>query len=844
MLPPSRTPGADLPVRAALPPLIAALESAGTAILSAPPGSGKTSLLPLALADALPGRVIVAEPRRIATRAAARRMAQLLGQPVGEQIGYSMRGDHRVCAATRIEVVTTGLLVRRLQHLGDLDGVDAVVIDEVHERALDTDLALAFSLDIRANLRPDLWVVATSATADTAALATLLGTGNAAAPIVTARGTLHPVQTIFAPPSRPLPLLADARVDPRLLDHVAGVVRRALHDGPGDVLVFLPGEAEIASVAGRLTDLENVLRLYGRQGPAEQDRALQPSTARRVVLTTAVAESSLTVPGVSVVVDAGLSREPRMDFARGLGALTTTKVSRSSATQRAGRAGREGPGRAYRCWSEMDDTHLDARSRPEIETADLAGFALAVADWGHPDGLGLALLDRPPAAAMATARALLRRLGALDGSGRITARGRLLAQVPATPRLARALLDGSRIVGHTTAAEVVALISGDITPATDDLVAHWRDLRAGRDPASAARWRQESNRLAGSVPADSRSASSSVPMSDDAAAAIVVALAFPDRIARRRGSGSGNYLMAGGSGAKLGATTALRDALWLAVAVADRPAGKADARIRLAVPLEASTAVEMARSMVESTREITWREGGLVLREQERLGAITLAERPLTDAGPEEIAAAVRDGIRRDGLGVLRWTESAALLRHRLALLHRWLGAPWPAVDDPALLRTLDHWLAPDLARVRKNSDLDRIDAGQALRRLLPWPAAGDLDRLVPERLEVPSGSRVRLDYSAVGLDGEGVPVLSVKVQEVFGWLRTPTIGDGRVTVLLHLLSPGGKPAAVTSDLASFWRQGYPQVRAELRSRYPRHAWPMDPLTATPSKRPARVVRD
>lgn len=843
MLPPTGTAGADLPVRAALPGLIKALRHSGTAILSAPPGSGKTTLLPLALADEVAGRVIVAEPRRIATRAAARRMAQILGEPVGERVGYSMRGDRRTSAATRIEVVTTGLLVRRLQHDPELAGVGAVVIDEVHERALDTDLALAFSLDVRANLRPDLWLVATSATADTDALATLLGTSGHPAPIVTAEGTLHPVRTIFAAPPRPLPLLPDAKVDPRLLDHVAVVIRQALADGPGDVLVFLPGESEIGSLARRLAHLPNVQQLYGRQSAAEQDRVLQPSASRRVVLTTAVAESSLTVPGVSVVVDAGLSREPRIDFARGLGTLTTTRVSRSSAVQRAGRAGREGPGRAYRCWSEMDDTHLLARPLPEIETADLAGFALAVADWGHPAGVGLALLDRPPAPALATALALLRYLEALGADGRITSRGRLLAQVAAPPRLARALLDGGRIVGRSRAAEVVALLSGDITARTDDLVAQWRDVRAGRDPGSTARWREESQRLTASLPTESRSATATPAAGDDLAAAIVVALAFPDRIARRR-SGSGSYLMAGGSGARLGTGTALHDTEWLAIAVADRPAGNADARIRLAAPLDAATAVDVAGAMVETVREIAWRDGALVLREQERLGALPLLERPLTDASPTEIALAVRDGIRQDGLDVLRWPESAVLLRHRLAMLHRALGAPWPAMDDVRLLNSLDQWLAPDLVHVRRNGDLRQIDTFQALRRLLPWPAAADLDRLAPERIEVPSGSKVRLDYTTVDFDGDGTPVLAVRVQEAFGWLSTPVIAGGRVTVLLHLLSPRGRPAAVTSDLASFWQQGYPQVRAELRSRYPRHAWPDDPLAATPSKRPARFVQD
>jgi ATP-dependent helicase HrpB len=388
-MPPVGAAGADLPVRVVLPAVIGELHRCGTAVLVAPPGSGKTTLLPLAVADAWPGRVIVAEPRRIATRAAARRMAQLVGAQPGERIGYAMRGERLVSPRTRVEVVTTGLLVRRLQRDQELAGVDAVVIDEVHERQLDTDLALAFCLDVRANLRPELRLVATSATPDTDRLAALLGSPGAPAPVVTAAAALHPVDVIFAPPTRPIPLLPDSKVDPRLLDHVAEVVRRAIKEGPGDVLVFLPGEAEIRVVAGRLADLDNVLRLFGRQTAAEQDLVLQPGVLpshghRRVVLTTAVAESSLTVPGVAIVVDAGLSREPRVDHSRGLGMLTTTKVSRSSATQRAGRAGRERPGRAYRCWSASDHEHLIPHQEPEIATADLTGFALAAADWGHP----------------------------------------------------------------------------------------------------------------------------------------------------------------------------------------------------------------------------------------------------------------------------------------------------------------------------------------------------------------------------------------------------------------------------------------------------------------------------
>ncbi len=844
LLPAVNGPDADLPVRAVLPQVIRALRQSGTAVLVGPPGSGKTSLLPLALADAVRGRVIVAEPRRIATRAAARRMAQLVGEPVGGSVGYAIRGERRTSAATKVEVVTTGLLVRRLQHDPELAGVDAVVLDEVHERQLDTDLALAFCLDIRANLRPDLAVVATSATLDTDRLAAALGTQGNPAPLIAATGTVHPVEIIFAPPERPIPLLPDARVDGRLLDHVAGVVRRALTEGPGDVLVFLPGEAELDSVARRLSDVADiaeVARLFGRQSADDQDAVLRSGHRRRVVLATAVAESSLTVPGVAIVVDAGLSREPRMDHNRGLGRLTTTTVSRSSAIQRAGRAGRQGPGRAFRCWSAADDGHLDTHQPPEIAIADLTAFALAVADWGHPRGAGLALLDAPPETAIDAAVSTLQDLGALDGNGRITDRGRRLAQIGATPRLARALLDGSELVGGRRAAEIVAVISGELALGRgDDLSARRRELADGRNAGATAAWRDEVRRLAAAVPVGNTSERN---ISDDLAAGIVVALAFPDRLAKRRDRDdptSGNYLMAAGTGARLDPDTELRGAQWLAVAVADRAAGRADARIRLAAQLDAGTALQVAGALRRTVDEIRWHDGVLLTRQRDCLGAIVLAERPLAQPDPTVIAAAVHDALMSTGLDLLNWSTGADQLRRRLALLHRALGAPWPDVSDQALLDSTSRWLDPDLQKVRRNADLARIDVSVALRRLLPWPAAGRFDELAPERLAVPSGSMVRIDYSGVDFSGAGDPVLAVRVQEMFGARQAPSIADGRISVVLHLLSPAGRPTAITSDLASFWRQGYPKVRAELRSRYPRHSWPDDPQLAPPARRPGR----
>ena len=798
-----------------LPETIVAVGRTGKAVLVSPPGSGKSSLLPLALADAMGGRIVVAEPRRIATRAAAQRLAELLGEQPGGRVGYAMRGERAGGAQTRVEVVTTGLLVQRMQRDPELPGVAAVVIDECHERQLDADLLLAFCVDVRDTLRTDLALVATSATPDTAALSRVLD-----APVVTATSATHPVDVVWAPPSRPLPLLPGSRVHPRLLEHVAGVTRRALDGCDGDVLVFVPGEREIALVSRALGSVDADVRpLFGRQTRAEQDLALTPGLRRRIVVTTSVAESSLTVPGVRAVVDAGLAREPRTDQARGLGALITTRVSRASADQRAGRAGREAPGRAYRCWSPADHAHLAAHALPEIATADLAGFALTTAAWGTPGGQGLALPDPPPAAALDAATALLRRLDATGADGRVTARGRRMAAVAAHPRLARAILDGAELVGAERARAVVALLSDDsLAGRGDDLAARYRELRDGRDRAAARRWRQETRRLGSGGPG--RTA-----MPDDLAVGAIVGLAYPDRIARARGADSAAYRMTGGTGARLAESSPLRRLPWLAIAVADRPPGHADARVRAAAPIDEPTARAVAADLLTTSDEIGWADGALVVRRTQRLGAIDLSAAPLRNPDPLRVQAAVRDGLRAQGLDVLTWTDAARELRARLGFLHAALGEPWPDVGDAALLAGLDEWL--DLSAVRRSADLRRIDVCAALRRLLPWPAATRLDELAPERLRVPSGSRVR-----VGYDGAASPVVSVKLQETFGWTRTPVLADGRVPVVVHLLSPAGRPIAITADLASFWRQGYPQVRAELRARYPKHPWPADPFTA------------
>ncbi|NUW37738.1 ATP-dependent helicase HrpB [Nonomuraea sp. SMC257] len=819
---------AELPVRHALPELLGALDAHGTAVLTAPPGSGKTTVVPLALADA--GlRVLVAEPRRLAVRAAARRMG----------VSYAIRGERHTGADPRVEVVTTGLLLQRLQHDPELPGADVVVLDECHERHLDADTALAFLLDVRETLRPDLRLLATSATADAAPWSRLLG----GAPVVAASGTPHPVETVWAPPARPLPPPHGMRVDPALLAHVAQVVRRALAERDGDVLCFLPGTAEIARVAGQLRDVTDdveVLQVHGQAPARVQDAVLSPGTRRRVVLATSVAESSLTVPGVRVVVDSGLAREPRTDHARGLGSLTTVRVSKAGAVQRAGRAGREAPGTVYRCWTEAEHERLAEHPRPEIALADLTGFALQAACWGVPDPAALALLDPPPAAAMTAATATLTDLGALDG-GRVTARGRRMARLGLHPRLARALIDAG-----PRAAEVVALLSEQLPrDAGDDLVEVWRSARRGGD-AFASRWRQEVRRLSRSLAPGSGGASGSggAPRSgggagsgggdglaDDAFAGLVVALAFPERVARRRGGG---YLMASGTAAALGEGSKLAGAPWLAVAVADRPTGSASARVRQAVEIDEATA-RLAHP-VTTEEEAAWRvppgerRGDVSARVVERLGAIELSSAPLPDA---DVRAALLHGLRTED--VLTWSKEALAVRARLAFCHRAVGEPWPDVGGAgpgmdALTDLADRWLEPELSRARRRADLERIDVATALLRLVPWSER--LDAVAPERVQVPSGSRVRIDY------GEERPVLAVKLQELFGWDSAPSVAG--VPLLVHLLSPAGRPVAVTADLASFWRDGYRAVRAELRGRYPRHPWPEDPLTAPPTSRTNR----
>ncbi|MCP3798479.1 ATP-dependent helicase HrpB [Allokutzneria sp. A3M-2-11 16] len=787
----------DLPVRAVLDEVAGLLTEHGTAVLVAPPGTGKTTLVPLALA-ANGARVVVAEPRRLAARAAAARMAGLLGERVGETVGYSVRGDRKVSASTRIEVVTSGLLVRRLQSDPELSGVDTVMLDEIHERHLDADLLLTLLVDARAGLREDLRLLATSATVAAEEVSELLG----AAPVLRVPSVTFPVETRYVAPAN----------RERIEGTVARAVRSALKDCVGDVLVFLPGAAEIRRVGEAVSGLDVAVRpLHGRLPAAEQDAALRPGDQRRVILSTAVAESSLTVPGVRVVVDSGLSRVSKVDHRRGMAGLATVRVSSAVAEQRAGRAGREAPGVVYRCWPEHEHSTLPRQPEPEIRTADLTRLALELASWGTPDGSALSWWDAPPTGALNAGREVLHALGALDERGELTKRGRGLADVGLHPRLARALIDGAELVGPRAAAEVVALLDDDTLASDVDIKTSLQRLRSGT-PATQ-RWRRETDRLRSQVSGKERGPDP----------ALVVALAHPERLAKRRPGGGPVYLMAGGTAVELPPGSALGDAEWLAVAVADREPGKRHGRIRLAAVADEVLAASAGRALLTEADEVSWQDGDVVARKVRKLGAIVLHEKPLSNPDRSALHDALVTGLRKEGTGLLKWSEDAVRLRQRLAFLNETLGDDWPGVDEESLLSTVDNWL--DLSSARRRSDLAKIDAGQALRRLLPWSLAGRLDEFAPERIALPNGTKAKVDYSTAE------PVLPVKVQHAFGWTDTPRIAGGKVTVLLHLLSPAGRPTAVTRDLASFWRNGYPQVRAELRGRYPKHRWPENPLS-------------
>lgn len=822
------------------------------AVITAPPGTGKTTVVPPALSQLLPaGRIIVTQPRRMAARAAARRLARLSGTRLGEAVGYTVRGDAQVSRSTRIEFVTTGVLLRRMLADPGLEGVTAIVLDEVHERHLDSDLAAALAVDAT-DLRADLTLVAMSATLEAERWAELIG-----GPVLNVTSALHPVEIRCRPGSgRP----AGARgITREFLTHMAGLVESALRtETTGDALVFMPAIRDVEALASLLRDrvAADVRVLTGSTPAAEQDAILTPrtdtETSRRVVVSTSVAESALTVPGVRIVVDSCLARVPHFDTGRGFAGLATVRASKAACTQRAGRAGRLGPGLAIRALSEADYAVLPAHTPPEVRTADLTSAVLDLACWGAPFGRGLRLPDPLPDRPASQAAETLRLLGALDDTGAATARGRQLARIPTDPRMARGLLDGAEFVGTTAAAEVVAALASDLRCPGADAVAAVRQLRRAAPRTYTRETARLTRILAETTGEDTETgAIASGPVPLDEAVATVIALAYPDRIARLRPGSEDEYLLASGTGATLPREAQIRGHEWLAVAEVSLAGQRA--LIRAAAPLDRETAELLASDLYVTETATRFDGRKLSARRIERLGAIELSATPVKadpDAGAEAVAAFIRERGLREVIGE---NPGFARLRGRLGLLHAVFGGPWPDVRFTALESGLAEWCHGELTRVAAGASATGIDWASALRNLLPWPEAGRFDELAPERIEVPSGSTVRLRYPAPEDHGDSdadpagaeiaAPVLAVKLQECFGWQASPVICDGRVPVLVHLLSPAGRPLAVTADLASFWQQGYPGVRAENRGRYIKHPWPEDPLTAPPARGTKRSGR-
>lgn len=838
-----------LPIDTVLPALVAAAGAAPNVVLQAPPGAGKSTVVPLALLGepwARGKRLIMLEPRRLAARAVAQRMARTLGEPVGRTVGYRMRLETRVSRETRIEVVTEGVLTRLLQADPALEGTALVIFDEFHERSVQGDLALALALDAQATIAPDLKLLLMSATLDARAIADWLG----AVPAIVAEGRSHPVEVRFV--GKGAPALPPGEESPEQL--VTRIIRRALREEPGDLLVFLPGAAEIRRVQSLLAGAQEdaarvrVLPLHGDLTLAEQDEALAPASAagRKVILSTNIAETSLTVEGVRVVVDAGLVRRSVFDPVSGMSRLETRRISRAAAEQRCGRAGRLGPGVCYRLWSESAHRGLAAFTTPEILDADLSAVALELAAWGVRDAGQLRWLDPPRAAMLASARELLTRLDALDQAGRITARGRAMAAIPAHPRLAHMLLEARELGSIELASELAALLSErDILargagPRDADMRTRLEVLRRSsggdaRESFGVRRVREAARAFQRQLQAR---VEDKVEPADPAEAGLLLAFAYPDRIARRRDDAAARYLLANGRGAFFAEPQSLaRAELIVAAELDDR---EREARILLAAPIERALLEKHFAERLETVRTVEWseRDQGVIARETTRLDALTLRERVLTDIAPEEALAATLARVRRLGLDTLPWNREARELRARVELLRELSGPStreqdeWPALDDAALGATLEHWLAPSLAGITRRVDLERVNLADALRTLLPARQQRQLDALAPTHLEVPSGSRVRIDY----LD-ENAPVVAVRLQEVFGLTETPRIAHGRVPVTFKLLSPAQRPVQITRDLASFWRGGYAQVRKELRGRYPKHYWPDNPLEAAPTRR-------
>lgn len=831
-----------LPIDAALEPLAAALERSHRVLLEAPPGAGKSTRVPLALVHRpflANRRILMLEPRRIAARAIARRMAALLGESVGARVGLRTRLDTRVSRATRIEVVTEGVLTRMLQSDAALEGVGCVIFDEFHERSLTADLGLALALESQHTLREDLRILVMSATLDTEPLARLLGD----APVVSTTAPSFPVETQY---------LA-RRPELTLELQVAQVIRAAAARHPGDILAFLPGAPEIRRVEraleGSLEAGLTVLPLYGELPADAQDAALAPAPPgkRRVVLATSIAETSLTLEGVRVVVDSGLRRYSEFDPATGMSRLVTGKVSQAAADQRRGRAGRLASGHCYRLWSEGVHETLRPQTPPEILHADLAPLALELACWGSSDPLTLAWLDPPPAAALAQARDLLERLEALDGEGRITPLGRRMAALGTHPRLAHMLMRAAELGAVSLACDLAALLGERdllrVTPGTSGGHGRDADLRL-RVSVLAGEAAPPGHVVDERVLAVVRRSSSvwrralhvgPQERPSPEATGSLVALAYPDRIGQSRGR-DGRYRLASGHGARFTEPQALAQSEYLVAAELD--GAERDARIFLAAPLERADLERLFALKITEVTEIGWdeREAAVRARRERRFGELVLESSELREtADPEAIRRAALEGLRRLGLAVLPWTRELEQWRARVALMRRLevrAPEPWPDLSDGKLLATLEEWAGPFLSGLTRREHFARLDLKRALEAHLSHAQRAILERETPTHFAVPSGSRIAIDY----LDGD-TPSISVRLQEVFGLRSTPTVAAGRCALVLKLLSPAGRPVQITRDLASFWSRGYHDVRRDLKGRYPKHYWPEDPYTAQPTRR-------
>ncbi|MFC4309639.1 ATP-dependent helicase HrpB [Steroidobacter flavus] len=837
---------ASLPIETALPDLRRALTDHRNVVLQAPPGAGKSTGVPLAL---LPepwrgdARIVMLEPRRLAARAVATRMAQTLGEPVGRTVGFRTRLETKVTKDTRIEVVTEGILTRWLQRDPTLEGVALVIFDEFHERSLNADLGLALCLDAQETIREDLRLLVMSATLDGAAVAKLLGD----APIITSEGRAFPVTTHYR---ERLDVRSSRPQYEDMAQILARTISRAIEDEPGDVLAFLPGQGEIRRAQRFLEETSlppgvRVLPLFGELSPQEQDAAIQPSRSgeRKIVLATNIAETSLTIEGVRIVVDSGQERRSRFDPVTGMGRLELGSISRASADQRRGRAGRVQAGVCYRLWSEVEHAALPAQTAPEIVGADLAPLALELANWGIADPSALRWLDPPPSATFAQARDLLRSLDAIAAEGRVTEHGRALARMATHPRLAHMIVRGAELGLQTTALQIAAVLGE-------------RDfLRTqGQDRNVDLRFRVEALRGERSLPANvfidqgaKQRALRSIdllarqlekPRKDssqlgDFDVGRLLALAYPDRIAQSRGTG-GRYLLSSGRGAQLPPAQSLSQAEFLVVA--DLDAGDREAMIRLAAPLTRELLEADFASHIEHRERFEWssREQSVAAQDERWLGALKLYERRIDKPDPTRMLEAMLAGVRELGLGALPWTKTARALQTRLIFAKRFderAPAPWPDVSDAALMEHLDEWLAPWLNDMSRRDHLARLDLHDILMSLLDWNAQQRLETFAPTHLAVPSGSRIPIDYT------EESPTVAVRLQEVFGMHETPTVAEGRVPLTLQLLSPAHRPVQVTRDLVSFWARGYLDVKKELKGRYPKHYWPDDPLTAQATAR-------